>query len=369
LTGPLALLRQVFGPIRLPHAHPPLALPPLAASVTEARIAWRMRWRRRRMLWRGFRARRDLTAVQDRTRAIRPGAILCAMTVRNEAVRLPFFLAHCRRLGVDHFLIVDNDSTDGTREMLAGQADVSLWTTRASYRASRFGVDWLTWLRMRHAHGHWCLTLDADEILIYPNWETRPLRALTEWLDRTGAASMAAMMLDLYPKGPVGGAAYAAGQDPTEVLQWFDSGNHSVQVQPLMRNLWIQGGVRARAFFADSPRQAPTLNKTPLVRWHRSYAYVNSTHSLLPRRLNAVYAQDGGEATTGLILHTKFLNVVVEKSAEEKTRGQLFGRPGDFAGYYDSLSASPDLWCPQSSRIGGWRRLEAMGLMSRGGWV
>ena len=35
--------------------------------------------------------------------------------MRNEKIRLPFFLRYYRNLGVNHFLIVDNDSTDGTR--------------------------------------------------------------------------------------------------------------------------------------------------------------------------------------------------------------------------------------------------------------
>jgi glycosyltransferase involved in cell wall biosynthesis len=362
-------LRRAVGPRKMPRALPPGTLPPRAASLAEAWLALTLRWKRQRLLWRAFHHRRDLTPLRDRTAAILPGQILAAVTVRNEMLRLPFFLDHHRRLGVDHFLFVDNDSTDGTRDWLAAQPDVSVWSTGASYKASRFGVDWTTWLQLRHAHGHWCLTLDADELLIYPNWETRPLRALTEWLDRCGHASMGAMMLDLYPKGPIGDAPCDPGQNPLEVLQWFDRGNHSVQVQPRMRNLWIQGGVRGRVFFADTPRQSPTLNKTPLVRWNRRYAYVNSTHSLLPRHLNEVYDQQGGERTTGLLLHTKFLNVVVEKSAEEKRRGQHFGNAGDFAGYYDRVTASPDLWSPASTRLSGWRQLEALGLMSRGGWV
>ena len=74
----------------------------------------------------------------DRTAAIRPGDILAFVTVRNEAQRLPYFLEHHRRLGVDHFLIVDNDSDDGSRDWLAGQPDVSLWDTgpATSSRAS-----------------------------------------------------------------------------------------------------------------------------------------------------------------------------------------------------------------------------------------
>lgn len=331
--------------------------------------AYRLRLKRRSFLWRALRKRRELVRIADRTRQIRPGAILLFAVMRNEADRLPFFLQHYRGLGVDHFLIVDNGSTDGTAEMLRDAGDVSLWRTMASYRSSRFGLDWVTWLMIRHGHDHWCLTVDADELLIYPYHDTRPLPALTEWLDASDLPAFPAMMLDLYPKGCLGAQPYRPGQDPRRILSWYDAGNYTITRQRRSDALWIQGGPRARAFFADRPRRAPTLTKIPLVRWNRRWAYLNSTHALLPRRLNRVYDEWGGEAISGLLLHTKFLDLIVGKSAEEKNRGEHFGRPGDFDPYYEALIADPELWTPHSSRLGDWRQLEAQGLMSRGGWV
>lgn len=330
---------------------------------------YRLRWKRRSFLLRAWRKRRQLTLRANRTGQIRPGDILCAMTVRNEAVRLPFFLEHHRRLGVQHFLIVDNNSDDGTTTYLAAQPDVSLWTTPDSYKSARFGLDWLTLLMMRHAHGHWCLTLDADETLIYPYWETRDLHALTRWLDRAGLASFGTLMLDMYPAGPLAATEYTPGSNPFAHLRWYDSGNYTVQVQPRMGNLWIQGGVRARCFFAADPRRAPTLNKTPLVKWDRRFAYVNSTHALLPRQLNEVYDAKGGEKPSGILLHSKFLHIAVAKAAEEKARREHFANSGLYDSYYDHIIADPVLWCAASRRYDGWRGLEAVGLMSRGGWV
>ncbi len=331
--------------------------------------AYRLRLRRRGFLLRAFAKRGQVQPVSDRTGLIAPGAILAFVTVRNEAVRLPYFLQHYRKLGVGHFLFVDNASSDGTAALLAGQPDVSVWTTVAGYKASRFGLDWLTWLMRRHGSGHWCLTLDADELLVYPYHETRPLLALTERLAAEGRQSFGALMLDLYPQGPLAAQTYAAGQDPVDVLPWFDSGNYVVQVQPKMRNLWIQGGVRARAFFAADPRKAPTLNKVPLVFWRRGYAYVNSTHAILPQRLNAVFDETGGEVLSGILLHTKFLPEVVAKSVEERDRRQHFANSDLYDAYYAEVIASPDLWTAGSRRYSGWRQLEALGLMSRGGWV
>ncbi len=337
--------------------------------LRDLRAAYKLRLRRRRLLYRAFRKRRQLETVVDRTQAIRPGMILGAGTMRNEIVRLPYFLEHHRALGVEHFLIIDNESDDGTREYLAEQSNVSLWSAKGSYKRARFGLDWLTWVMMKHAHGHWCLTLDADEILIYPFWDTRPLAALTEWLDGRGVEMFPAMMLDMYPKGPLGEQSYVSGQDPIEVLSWFDSGNYMIQRQDPMENLWIQGGVRARCFFANKPRRAPTMNKVPLVKWNRRYVYVNSTHGILPRRLNRFYDRDGGEFASGILLHTKFLDTVVDKSKEELKRREHFANSALYDEYYKTLIEKPDLWCERSSLYRGWRQLEAMGLMSRGTWL
>jgi hypothetical protein len=338
-------------------------------GLAGALLALKLRSRRQLLLWRAWRKRNELSAVQIRTAQVAPDDVLGFLCVRNEAARLPYFLRHHRALGVRHFLAVDNASTDGTTELLRDQPDVSLWQTAASYKASRFGMDWLTWLQMQHGSGHWCLTLDADELLIYPYWQTRPLPALTGWLDTEGRDSFGALTVDMYPEGPVSQGTVGPEDDPTRHLAWFDAGNYQVQVQPRMRNLWIQGGARARAFFAETPRRAPTLNKTPLVRWHWRYAYLNSTHTLLPPRLNQVYSTDGGELTSGIILHTKFLPGITERSAEEKARGQHFGNGSQYAAYYDHLTANPVLHTKASTRYTGWRQMEALGLMSRGGWI
>lgn len=341
------------------------------APVGHVRDIWEgWRWARKRQwrLWRGLRHRRDLSEVVDRTDLIRPGAILAFVTVRNEAERLPYFMAHYRALGVSHFLFVDNDSDDGCSEWLAAQPDVSLWRTDASYRAARFGMDWLQYLLMRHGHGHWCVTVDADELLVYPSHDTRPLPALTAWLDDQNLPALGALMLDLYPRGPLTDSPHRPGQDPTGVLNWYDAANYTIRRKVDIWALWIQGGPRSRLFLADRPQRGPTLTKVPLVRWHWRYAYLNSTHSLLPRRLNRIYDEGGGALPSGVLLHTKFLNTIASKSIEEKTRRQHFGEPGAFDAYYDALATGPDLWCSGSSSWGGWQKLEAEGLMSRGGW-
>ncbi len=332
-------------------------------------MSYRLRLQRKRWRIRAFRKRRELSASADRTAQIRPDDVLAFTTLRNERIRLDYFLKYYRRLGVDHFIIVDNDSDDGSREYLADQRDVSLWTSPASYKRSRFGVDWLNWLQWQHGHGHWCLTVDPDEFLVYPFCDTRPIRALTDWLDASSIKSFSAMLLDMYPKGPIDGFPYHEGQDPLEIANWFDSGNYTIMKNHKFGNLWIQGGPRARAFFPDRPERAPALNKIPLVKWHRSYAYVSSTHMLLPRGLNAVFDEWGGEKASGILLHAKFLDTFGAKSAEELERRQHYANSHEYRAYAKRLKDNPDLWCKWSEKYINWRQLEILGLMSKGNWA
>lgn len=313
--------------------------------------------------------RRELRSVVDRTKSIKANDILCFSTFRNEGIRLPFFMKYYRDLGVDHFLFVDNDSDDGGREYLAGQTDVSLWTTRDSYKKSRFGVDWLNWLQRRYGHGRWTLVVDVDEFLVYPFCDTRSLHALTDWLDTSSVKSFGAMLLDMYPKGPINAVPYAAGQDPFELASWFDSGNYTIQKNHDYGNLWIQGGPRARMFFADKPERAPALNKVPLVKWDRSYTYASSTHSLLPRGLNLVYDEWGGEKASGCLMHAKFLDTFTSKAAEELSRKQHYANSHEYKAYYSTQNKSPDFWCKWSEKHINWRQLEILGLMSKGNWA
>lgn len=331
--------------------------------------SYRMRVRRKRARIRAYRKHFSLRPVADRTNLIGAGDVLVFATLRDEHIRLPYFLRYYRDLGVSHFLIVDNDSRDGGAEYLAQQPDVSLWSTRASYKGARFGVDWLNWLQGRYGHGHWTLVVDPDEFFVYPFCDTRPIGALTDWLDSSRIRSFGAMLLDMYPKGPIDAVPYRAGQDPMEIAAWFDPGNYTIERNRLYGNLWIQGGPRARVFFPDTPKKAPALNKTPLVKWDRRYAYDSSTHMLLPRGLNLTHDAWGGEKSSGILLHAKFLDTFTAKAQEELTRRQHYAASIEYKAYARIAQETPDLWCKWSEKYINWRQLEILGLMSKGNWA
>jgi hypothetical protein len=330
-----------------------------------------LRLRRKAWVLRAALAGRRLAVVADRTAAIAQDEILLVSTLRNEAARLPAFLRHYRALGVGHFLIVDNASSDGSSAMLRGQPDVSLWHTADSYRAARYGADWMMALLARHGTGHWVLIVDPDELLVYAHCDTRPLAALTGWLEAAGQRAFPAVLLDLYPgpEGAEGSDQPPSGPQPPPEKGWFDPASLCLRANRRMGNLWVQGGPRARAFFATHPRRAPALNKTPLVRWKAGDALASSTHGLLPPPLNRSWDARGGLAASGCLLHTKFLSPFEGRASEESARAQHYGAGREYAAYRDGLAQGARLWSPASRPYRGWRDLEDRGLLSAGDWA
>ena len=320
-----------------------------------------MRLRRLGLRLRAARKRRELVPVADRSAAIRPHDILLFTALRNVRTRLPHFLDYYRRLGVGHFLVVDTGSDDGGADWLARRADVSLWAARGDMRQARLGADWLNWLRSRHGHGHWTLTAAADEFLVYPFCDTRPLRALTDWLDDCGRSAFPAMQVDMYPRGALDTAPYVEGQDPFEIACWFDSGNYTVTRCPAYHHLEIRGGPRARLLCADDPAAAPVLDRIPLVKWERHFAAVQPCRMLLPRALNRTWDAHGGESISGALLRAALPGI----GGDGPLRDVAISGTGE----QEAVQARQGFWTGWSERYINWRQLEILGLMSKGNWA
>lgn len=307
----------------------------------------------------------SLRPVANRTARIRKDDILLVCCQRNELMRLPFFFEYHRRLGIAHFLFIDNDSDDGSREWLEKQEDCSVWRTASSYRKSNFGIDWANTLLRRYGTGHWCLTVDPDEFLVFPRMETRSLRGLCQLLDEEARPSFQAVMLDCYSDKPLSESHYKMGEDPFTVCPFFDKDGY-FQDEGWGHATHIRGGPRLRTYFADKPAAAPALNKTPLIKWRWYYHYRSSMHDSRPYYLNNAQRQSA-TPVTGCLFHFKFMSSLSAKVTEEITRKQHYA---DSAEYKRYGSAGNVILHREgtSTRYRSSQQLIDLGLMSQGSW-
>ena len=290
--------------------------------------------------------------------------LVCCM--RNELVRMPAFLAHYRRLGVQHFLVVDNQSTDGLQEYLARQPDCSSWLGDGSYKASNFGMDWCNLLLAEHGCGKWCVTVDPDEFLVFPNCDERGLRGLTRYMEGVDQPSLFAPMIDAYGRGRLSTTVLSPGMSPFDACPYFDRFNLTQKFDSELRNWWVQGGVRMRHFSRGAPQLAPALNKVPLVRWEKGLHYVSSMHHLNRPRFNCPVLNNP-LAVSGALFHFKYVNLLIAKAEEELARGEHYAGSREYKAYHEA--GDPVLYDPDISVL--YRdpaQLVELGFMQAGGW-
>jgi tetratricopeptide (TPR) repeat protein len=284
------------------------------------------------------------------------GELRAFLLVRNERARLPWLLDHYRRQGVDRFLVLDNDSDDGTREWLLGQGpDVHLFHTTASFATSGAGMRWTNRLLDEHGAGAWCLTIDADEVLVYPHAESLPLKGLTAWLDAVDAEAFVAPMIDMYAEAPLDEVAYEPCQSLIEAFPWFDATGYVRRDSNDFPYFRLLGGARARVFH-DTPSAGPVLQKVPLIRWSPEIKYTSSKHTAFPCRLAEV---------TGALLHFKYLPDFAANVRAEVARGQHYLGGKEYRSYLRRLEQgqSLSLMSPTSCRYRNSAQLVELGLI------
>ena len=161
-----------------------------------------------------------LTSLEQQEK-LRQNEIFVISVVRNEMIMLPHFLAHYRKLGVASFVFIDNCSDDGTREYLYQQPDVILYSCDTEYKYSHYGVAWQQAVLGNLCLNKWVLLADADELLVYEDFEQKSLPQLLQEIENDGENAMRTDMVDMYPYGDLSEADFTK-DDPFEVAGWFD---------------------------------------------------------------------------------------------------------------------------------------------------
>jgi hypothetical protein len=216
------------------------------------------------------------------------------------------FLEHYRRLGVDHFFVIDNGSSDGSLERLCEQADVSVFENRESFASSAFGVLWVNHLLQRFGVGHWCFHVDIDEFFVFPDCDgRRTLHDLLSYCQQFGFGCVPAIEVDMYPEC----METDRSLDAFEASRYFDVDYVVVEAE-LPPYVMIQGGIRGR--LTGLPL---SMQKSPLIRMASDVRYFECNHSTTHLPMADV---------SGALLHYKFVGDMKRRIAQAVARGEHF---------------------------------------------
>lgn len=153
---------------------------------------------------RRFRNMRQRLALQRAKRVLSGQAVVtladdqcCAVVLeKNARWYLPELLRHHRAIGVQHFLVIDNGSTDGTPELLESEPDVTV--IQACVPVSDYEVLMRRLLPPLVVQGGWFLVVDSDEMFEPPPGCNGQIRPLLRYMLAEGQTAMLVHMLDMF---------------------------------------------------------------------------------------------------------------------------------------------------------------------------
>lgn len=287
-----------------------------------------------------------------------PGEIRAFVPVRNEMLRLPHVLDYHRRLGVDRFFIIDNNSSDDTAAYLSQFQDCHVFFTADPY--SDGGVPWINQIMSQYAIGHWALYVDADELLTYPNQAAGNLPEFCRWLEENGFEAVYALMLDMYADKPVHEVKYEQKAPFVETTPWFDGDYQRVSrpgipgLRPAFPPHQILGGPRTRVCYPNLMHRsaafhwahavasklsqkvgiksallerAPLNFKMPLTRLRADSRYITS-HWTTPLRIAPV---------TAALLHFKYFQDFAARVDTAVKQGAHYNGASEYLRYAQHL--------------------------------
>lgn len=219
----------------------------------------------------------------------RPNGVMAVVTYCGEERQIGPFLEHHRKLGVAEFVFLDLSADGALADMVEGSASCIIWRPRRPPKPEH-ALHWANYLRCVHGSGRWCLSLRPFERFVFFRCETRHIGDLLQFLESEQRDHMFALAVDMYAAAPATSIKLYGGQDPAEVLTYFDAFGYGAAEHGPHGSVVVRGGPLRRTDYRETPRASPPLNRTPLVKWHWSYSYLDGRRALMPKRLNAPHA-------------------------------------------------------------------------------
>lgn len=176
----------------------------------------------------------------------RPGTIWAVTMVKNEVDIIEHTVRHLLQQGIDHILIADNGSTDGTFELLRGLSKSLPIYVGTDSEVGYYQANKITELaKYARKHGaSWIVPFDADEFWFAPGC------TVSEYLRSSSSAQIRAHICNIFPTRDNPELYGLEGQlsvdtdisHPCKVaprarpLLWIDYGNHWALTPGIRRN-------------------------------------------------------------------------------------------------------------------------------------
>lgn len=180
--------------------------------------------------------------VKNFKKNIEDDSICLISVLRDENVLIEYFIKYYKKIGITHFIFIDNGSKDGTFEYLKElDENILLYSTYDDYKQAGYGVDWVNDILNKKCKNNWCLVVDIDELIYSDN-----LNKLIHEMKSEGSTLCCFLLLDMYSRTE---KKYKRGESFLDHSNYFDKlSNYYNLPHNYKRGItnYIHGGTRGR---------------------------------------------------------------------------------------------------------------------------
>ena len=242
--------------------------------------------------------------------------IILICVVKDDLKRMSKFIEYYRNFGIKHFAILDDKSTDGTREFLMEQNDVDVFSSTENY-STNMRQSWINRIIAYYGLNRWYMVFDSDEFL------TTKYNCIQEMIKTIGTSiNYRCLMVDMYPIDNY-------SDDFLDSFIGFDINTYEYN----KRNIWfncITGGMRKRVFSTHDKKVNPYLIKTPVFYASKMFVQIYS-------HCNYPFSYDND--FVGIIRHYKFLKEDLDKFVLRAEKKNFANNSNEYSAYIDKLSS------------------------------
>lgn len=200
-----------------------------------------------------------------------PTSPVVVVAVKDEIERMKLFYDHYRALGVHQFIVIDNDSSDGTREFVSSQRDTMVYLIKNIYQTQKRQA-WIEKVLALTGYNRWYVVVDSDELLDYVGSENHTLAQLIDYHSNHGDDYLQGYLVDMYSEGPIFSVSCSYKEIP-HICNLFDRNSYFID-----GDKHVLGGSRHRLFGINNllSKQTIFLFKPGVINCHSHYLYAGN---------------------------------------------------------------------------------------------
>lgn len=245
------------------------------------------------------------------------GKVILITVMKNEITRVKNFLDYYRKIGIEHFVILDNHSSDGTKEFLCHQDDCDLYFTDERYSTIKREA-WINRLISYYGFSRWYMVVDSDEHFTYPNIECLKINQFIECMEKKDVKRVRSIMLDMYPRANINAIRDKELDYITEYVYFDNKESYTINIRDV--GVVVTGGPRERLFNIKV-----YLTKYPLFFFEKGDLQVHS-HYQFPYNKNRTPCYSA-------LLHYKFLGTDIDKYKQRLREKSFYNGSKEYERY------------------------------------